>query len=363
MVEKLERIRAAIDEINRRLVDAISERGRLVEQVATLKTNEGKEMIDPQREHEMLQGIIRLNKGPFSDDALASIFRKVFARSRELVLDSGMTRLQVLRKNGDPDRVIHVRDVAIGGDRLEYIAGPCAVESEEMLDDVASQLSAVGVRLLRGGAFKPRTSPYAFQGLGEPGLQVLRRVADRYGMSVVTEVMDTRDVDLVASYADMLQVGARNMYSYPLLKELGRVGKPILLKRSFSATIQEWLLAAEYIVSHGNPNVVLCERGIRTFEHETRNTLDLAAVPVLRRRTYLPVVVDVSHAAGRRDILAELAAAAFAAGTSCVMIEVHPMPAAAASDGPQQLRPADFLALMQEVRHRLTRRLPPAPTA
>jgi 3-deoxy-7-phosphoheptulonate synthase len=246
-------------------------------------------------------------------------------------------------------RVGDARGCALGGEQLAIIAGPCSVENADMLLAVARHVKQSGAVMLRGGAFKPRTSPYAFQGLGEIGLQLLADVRAETGMPVVTEVLDTRHVDLVARYADVLQVGARNMQNFALLSELGRIQRPVLLKRGLSATLTELLMAAEYIMTHGNSDVILCERGIRTFETMTRNTLDVAAVPVLKRETHLPVIVDPSHAAGRADLVAPLAFAAIAAGADGLIVEVHPSPENALSDGDQSLTPDAFDDLM----HRL----------
>jgi 3-deoxy-7-phosphoheptulonate synthase len=244
-------------------------------------------------------------------------------------------------------RVGDVRGCALGGEELAIIAGPCSVENADMLLAVARQVKQSGAAMLRGGAFKPRTSPYAFQGLGEIGLQMLADVRAETGMPVVTEVLDTRHVDLVAKYADVLQVGARNMQNFALLSELGRIQRPVLLKRGLAATLTELLMAAEYIMTHGNSDVILCERGIRTFEPMTRNTLDVAAVPVLKRETHLPVIVDPSHAAGRADLVAPLAFAAIAAGADGLIVEVHPSPENALSDGDQSLTPEAFDVLMR----------------
>ncbi|RME29542.1 MAG: 3-deoxy-7-phosphoheptulonate synthase, partial [Deltaproteobacteria bacterium] len=229
-------------------------------------------------------------------------------------------------------------------------AGPCAVESRSQMEMVAEGLARLGVHVLRAGCFKPRTSPYSFQGMGEPGLKLLAEVAPRFGMVTVTEVVDTRHVELVAGYADMLQVGTRNMSNFALLKEVGASGKPVLLKRGMAATVGEFLLAAEYVWSQGNHRIILCERGIRTFENETRNTLDVSAIAVLKRKSHLPVIADVSHAAGRKDILPELACAALAAGADGIMVEVHPFPAVARSDGQQQLDLDEFGAMLEKIR-------------
>jgi 3-deoxy-7-phosphoheptulonate synthase len=247
---------------------------------------------------------------------------------------------------------VHVGDLpgqTIGGRALGIIAGPCSVENGAMLATVAHAVRGAGAGMLRGGAFKPRTSPYAFQGLGKQALEMLAEVRAETGMPVVTEVMDTRHIELVAGYADMLQVGARNMQNFALLSELGRIQRPVLLKRGLSATLTELLMAAEYIMSHGNREVVLCERGIRTFESMTRNTLDVAAIPVLKLETHLPVIVDPSHAGGRADLVAPLSFAAIAAGADGLIVEVHPMPEEALSDGDQSLTPAAFAALMHSL--------------
>ena len=249
--------------------------------------------------------------------------------------------------------VVRVGDgigATVGGRDLAIIAGPCSVESRDMLWDTARAVRAAGAGMLRGGAFKPRTSPYAFQGLGENALRMLAEVRAETGLPVVTEVMDTRQVEKVAEHADVLQVGARNMQNFSLLSEVGRVQRPVLLKRGMSATIKELLMAAEYVMAQGNRDVILCERGIRTFETATRNTFDIAAVPVLKSETHLPVIVDPSHAAGRADLVAPLAFAAIAAGADGLIVEVHPCPEQALSDGDQSLTPDAFSVLMQQLR-------------
>ncbi len=248
------------------------------------------------------------------------------------------------------DTVIRLGDVEIGGRKIVMMAGPCAVESEKQLDIIAASVKRYGARILRGGAFKPRTSPYTFQGLGEQGLKYLRRVADRHGLLVVTEVMDTNQVDLVAEHADILQVGARNMQNFNLLKELGKQRKAVMLKRGLSATIQEWLLSAEYIMAGGNRHVMLCERGIRTFENYTRNTMDISAIPIIKRLSHLPIVADPSHGTGLRDKVIPMARAAVAAGADGIMVEVHHEPEAALSDGPQSIYPEQFAELMGQLR-------------
>lgn len=238
----------------------------------------------------------------------------------------------------------------IGGKRIEVIAGPCSVEGREMLLETARRVKSSGASLLRGGAFKPRSSPYSFRGLGEEALKLLADARAETGLPVVTEVMDTKQVEVVAKYADVLQIGARNMQNFSLLEAVGRVRRPVLLKRGLSATIEELLMAAEYIMNHGNKDVILCERGIRTFETATRNTLDVGAIAVLKQETHLPVVADPSHAAGRADLVRALAYSAIAAGVDGLIIEVHPDPERALSDGEQSLKPEAFEGLMQGLR-------------
>ena len=247
------------------------------------------------------------------------------------------------------DTVIEVNGVKFGGEHAGIIAGPCTIESEEQMEAVAKKLSSYGVKILRGGAFKPRTSPYAFQGLGEEGLQIIRRVADKYGMAVTSEVMEISQIPLFEKYVDILQVGARNMQNFNLLKELGHVNKPVMVKRGLSATIEEWLMSAEYIMSGGNRDVILCERGIRTFERATRNTLDLCALPVVKKLSHLPIIIDPSHGTGLRDKVAPMSKAAVAAGTDGLMIEVHDCPECALCDGAQSLYPEQFNELYQKL--------------
>lgn len=249
----------------------------------------------------------------------------------------------------EPTRVA-MGDCDVGGDELAVVAGPCSVEGADMLRSTARIVAEQGANGIRGGAFKPRSSPYSYRGMGEDGLRLLSQVREETGLPIVTEVMDPRQVELVASYADVLQIGARNMQNFPLLLEVGRVHRPILLKRGMSATIKDLLLAAEYIMNQGNTQVILCERGIRTFETATRNTFDLAAIPVLKRETHLPVIADPSHAGGRRDLVAPLSYAAIAAGADGLIVEVHPDPEMAVSDGDQSLTFDEFTTLMEGLR-------------
>jgi 3-deoxy-7-phosphoheptulonate synthase len=256
----------------------------------------------------------------------------------------------VRRQGGAPRSTVLVGGTAIGPGSVAMIAGPCAVEDLAQTLESAQAVRRAGACILRGGAFKPRTSPYAFQGIGQAGLEILAEARARTGLPVVTEVLDVADVPMVAAYADMLQIGTRNMYNAPLLRAVGAAGRPVLLKRAMSATVQEWLLAAEYIADAGNPDIVLCERGIRTFETATRNTLDLSAVAVAQRLSHLPVIVDPSHAAGHGYLIPPLTLAAVAAGADGVIVDVHPVPEHALVDGAQALRPEQFHALMTGVR-------------
>lgn len=248
------------------------------------------------------------------------------------------------------DTVVMVGRVKIGGGAMAMIAGPCAIESRDILDEIAGHVKMAGANILRGGAFKPRTSPYSFQGLGEEGLKILRDVGQKHDMPVVTEVMDPRQVPLVEKYADMFQIGARNMQNFDLLKEVGQTRKPVLLKRGMSATVKDLLMSAEYILSEGNPGVVMCERGVRSFEDSTRNMLDLSAVPNIKGMSHLPIIVDPSHATGRPDLIPSMACAAVAAGADGVHIEVHSCPEKALSDGPQALLPKKYADLMVRIR-------------
>ena len=247
------------------------------------------------------------------------------------------------------DTVVRIGDLTIGGNELQVMAGPCAVESREQMLEVAEIVKASGARILRGGAFKPRTSPYSFAGLEEVGLQYMAEAREKTGLKIVSEVMDPRSVALVAEYCDIVQIGARNMQNFNLLREVGKINKPVLLKRGLSATIEEWIMAAEYVLSGGNEQVILCERGVRTFETFTRNTLDLSAVPIIKNLTHLPIIVDPSHATGKWNLVEPMSRAAIAAGADGLMIEVHPDPLHALSDGPQSLKPHKFNAVMQEL--------------
>lgn len=257
---------------------------------------------------------------------------------------------KLVSKNIKPEpTIIEVNGIKIGSNQIAAIAGPCSVESEEQMDKVASELVKTGIKIMRAGAYKPRTGPYAFQGLGKEGLDILKDVADRYELATVTEVLDVRDLDLICQKTDILQIGARNMQNFTLLKEVGNVNKPVLLKRGLSATVEELLLAAEYILSHGNPNVILCERGIRTFEKETRNTLALATVPLVKELSHLPIIVDPSHGTGKKSLIEAMTKAAIACGADGFIVEVHHNPEAALSDAQQQITPDEFATMMKNL--------------
>lgn len=307
-------------------------------------------IIDAGLKYHLSTGASRTIVGVIGDKKLiANLQMNAFEGVEKTVRITEKYKL-VSREFQPDDTRIAFGDVTIGPDTLTVMAGPCAVENMEQLREAAYEVKKGGAQFLRGGAFKPRTSPYDFQGLAEDGLRMLRRAADETGLKVVTEIVNINDIDLVDKYADMFQIGARNMQNFQLLKAVGRVQKPVLLKRGLSATISEWLNAAEYILAEGNRNVVLCERGIRTYETFTRNTLDLSAVAAVKELSHLPIIVDPSHGTGRWQMVTPMARAAIAAGADGLIIEVHPHPEAALSDGDQSLTPKNFQKTMDEVR-------------
>ncbi|HUD71075.1 MAG TPA: bifunctional 3-deoxy-7-phosphoheptulonate synthase/chorismate mutase [Dongiaceae bacterium] len=343
----LTELRGKIDRVNCELLDRLQERAALVQEIAAVKRARGLEGHDPGREDAMLEDLLARSQGPFGPAELRTIFRTIFRASLEMQERDRWQGLRVKQPGLLPPGGVRVGKVAIGDGPPVMIAGPCSAESAEQMDVVAASLATYpGGMILRAGAYKPRTNPYSFQGLREEGLDLIEAAGARHHLPTVTEVLDGASVERVAAQADMLQVGSRNMYNTELLKALGRVRRPVLLKRGFMATIEEFILAAEYIVSAGNPQVVFCERGIRTFERATRNTLDISAVPLLKRETSLPVIVDLSHALGRRDIILPCGRAALAAGADGLMVEVHPDPDRALSDGFQQLDLRAFAELM-----------------
>ncbi|MDO5295392.1 MAG: bifunctional 3-deoxy-7-phosphoheptulonate synthase/chorismate mutase [bacterium] len=338
--------RHSIDDINERLLALLNERAKTAQLIAQRKAELGLPTFDPQRESQMLEILAQNNQGPFSDNAIKGLFKEIFGATRQLMDASRKENLLVSRRHNQFNTVIDVNGVRLGEGAMAVIAGPCSVESEEQLEGIVAHLAQRGIKIIRGGAFKPRTSPYSFQGLGMPGVRMMRRIADKYGTAMVVEVMEPGLVTEIAQYADILQIGSRNMYNYPLLREIGHCSRPVLLKRHFGATLEELLLSAEYILSEGNPQVILCERGIRTFEPATRSTLDISALPVLRQETHLPLMADVSHAAGRRDLIIPLAQAVQAAGAHALLVEVHSDPANALSDSQQQLSLEEFDKLL-----------------
>lgn len=345
---EIQSLRQQIDEINQQLLKLLNQRATLASQIGKFQAELGGPMYDPQREAEMLTALQLANKGPFSNQTISALFKEIFKAT--LALEEKEARMKLL-VNRTPERgntVIRLADgTEIGGGDFKIITGPCAVESFEQMDEVASVMHRYGIKIIRGMAYKPRTSPYEFQGLGEAGLQIARQVANKYGMFITSEVLDMSQIPMMSDYVDIFWVGARNMQNSFLLRAMGKVRQPVILKRSFGATMKEWLYAAEYIVSSGNPNVILMERGIRTFEDWTRNTLDISAVPLLKMESHLPIIVDISHSAGRRDIAQPLARVAKASGADGLMVEVHPNPAVAMSDAKQQLSIPEFEELMK----------------
>ncbi|MGI6452366.1 MAG: 3-deoxy-7-phosphoheptulonate synthase [Syntrophomonadaceae bacterium] len=298
---------------------------------------------------QMIRGVKRIVIGAVGDSRSLDMEGLELMPGVEKVVKIMKPYKLVSREAQEEDSIINIRGIQIGGDSSVVIAGPCAVENRQQLLTAAWQVKKAGGHILRGGAFKPRTSPYSFQGLEEEGLKILQEASWETGLPVVTEVIDETSLEMAVNYVDILQIGARNMQNFRLLKLAGRTGKPVLLKRGMSATVEEWLMAAEYIMSEGNGKVILCERGIRTFETATRNTLDLSAVPLVKRLSHLPIIVDPSHGTGDRGLVAPMSLAAVAAGADGLIIEMHPDPARALSDGPQSLDPEQFAVLMSRL--------------
>lgn len=346
---ELDTLRTELDEINKELLELISKRGELVQKIGKIKNAQGMKKYDPVRERHMLNLIASENEGPFETATMQHLFKEIFKAGLELQEDDHRKALLVSRKQRSQDTVISVKGTEIGSGSPILIAGPCAVESYEQTAEVAKAVTNNGLRILRGGAFKPRTSPYDFQGLGIEGLNILKKVADEYNCAVISEIVHPDDLEMASEYLDIIQIGARNMQNYELLKAAGKIDKPILLKRGLSATIEEFINSAEYIMSQGNGQIILCERGIRTYERATRNTLDITAVPILKQETHLPVFVDVTHSTGRKDLLLPAAKAALAIGADGVMAEVHPDPAVALSDAAQQMNICEFEKFVSEL--------------
>ncbi len=350
--ENLTQLRNRIDEINDQLLDLLNERTALVEAIGREKDKQGLKKYDPIREQQIIEKLREKNQGPLTDEMLIHVFKEIFKVSVKLQEEKSHKKgLLVSRKNKLEDTVIDVQGDMIGDGEPTFVFGPCSVESKEQMERVAKNLSEKGLKYIRGGAFKPRTSPYDFQGLGIEGLKMMSEAAKKYGLRVVSEIMDAGDLEAALPYVDVIQIGARNMQNFSLLKALGHINKPVLLKRGLSATIEEFVNAAEYIAMHGNPNVMLCERGIRTYEKATRNTLGISAVPILKRETHLPVFVDITHSTGRKDILLPIAKAALAVGADGIMAEVHPNPMLALSDANQQMSLEEFDLFYKKLRN------------
>lgn len=351
MSNKLESYRSEIVSLNHQILDLLSKRGELAQKIGEEKLKQGTRIYDPQREKEMLNDLIDSNKGPFNDNTIKKLFKEIFKASTDLQKSENEKHLYVSRKLKPEDTIVTFDNGGIIGDgNKSFVFGPCSVESFEQVEAVAKNLHAKGEKFIRGGAFKPRTSPYDFQGLGVEGLKILKQIKDKYDLNVVSEIVNPNDFEVADEYLDVFQIGARNMQNFELLKEAGRTKKPILLKRGLSATIEEFVYAAEYIASQGNQNIILCERGIRTYEKATRNTLDISAVPILKQGTHLPVMVDVTHSTGRKDIMLPTAKAALAVGADGVMAEVHPDPSVALSDAGQQMDLDEFQAFYDELK-------------
>ncbi len=340
-------LRAEIDKINFQILELLNQRASVALELTEEKAKAGISGFDPVRESSMLEELIKNNGGPFSNSAVSELFKHIFQVTLELMNGHERHSLKVSRGYKAENTQVDINGAIFGTGAFNIIAGPCSVENEDQVEAVAAQLEASHIKIMRGGAFKPRTSPYSFQGLGLPGLKMLYEAARRHHLAVASEITDVRLIDKIYPYIDIVQIGARNMYNYPLLQEVGSMGKPLILKRHFASTLDEFLLAAEYLMKSGASEIILCERGIRTFERWVRNTLDISAVPLLKKETHLPVIVDVSHAAGRRDILLPLAKAAQAAGADGLMIEVHNNPKCARSDSQQQLNLQEFAEFAQ----------------
>lgn len=347
--QELDQLRGKVDEMNVQILKLINERAELVQNIGRIKEKQSVNRYDPVRERSMLNTLLEKNDGPFERSTVEHIFKEIFKASLELQEDDHRKALLVSRKKKQSDTIVTVRGHEVGNGTPTFVFGPCSVESYEQVAEVAKSIKGKGLKMMRGGAFKPRTSPYDFQGLGVEGLKILKRVADEFDLAVISEIVNPADVEMACEYIDVIQIGARNMQNFELLKAAGAVKKPILLKRGLAATIDEFINAAEYILAQGNDQVILCERGIRTYERATRNTLDITAVPILKQETHLPVFVDVTHSTGRRDLLLPAAKAGLAIGADGIMAEVHPDPAVALSDAAQQMNLQQFDEFYTEI--------------
>lgn len=339
---ELDSLRQNVDELNLEILRLINERATVVKEIGKVKEKQGVNRYDPLRERHMLDLIKEHNAGPLPQSTADHIFKEIFKTALELQENDHRKALLVSRKKKPEDTVVVINGERIGEGNPSFVYGPCAVESFDQVAAVAAAIQQKGLKMIRGGAYKPRTSPYDFQGLGLEGLKILKRVSQQYNLAVVSEIVTPHHLEEALDYIDVVQIGARNMQNFELLKAAGQINKPVLLKRGMSATIEEFIHAAEYIISQGNDQIILCERGIRTYEKATRNTLDISAVPILKQETHLPVFVDVTHSTGRRDLLLPTAKAAIAIGADGVMAEVHPDPAVALSDAAQQMNLQQF---------------------
>ncbi|AZV44744.1 bifunctional 3-deoxy-7-phosphoheptulonate synthase/chorismate mutase [Peribacillus asahii] len=348
--KELDVLRDQLDDINLQLLHLINQRAELAQEIGRVKEKQGVNRYDPVRERKMLDLIEETHEGPLELASIKHIFKEIFKLGLDIQDENKKKALLVSRKQKQEDTIINLNGELIGNGVPSFVFGPCAVESYEQTAAVAAAIKAKGLKLMRGGAYKPRTSPYDFQGLGLEGLQILKRVADEYDLAVISEIVSTDDIETALDYIDVIQIGARNAQNFDLLKAAGSTNKPVLLKRGMSETIDEYIHAAEYIMAQGNSNIILCERGIRTYEKATRNTLDITAVPILKQETHLPVLVDVTHSTGRRDLLLPAAKAALAIGADGVMAEVHPDPAVALSDSAQQMDLKQFDAFYDEIK-------------
>ena len=347
--KRLEALRQQIDELNLEILRLINERAEIVNEIGKIKEKQGVTRYDPLRERHMLDLLKKHNKGPLNQMTVDYIFKTIFKTALKQLESDTKKELLVSRKKKPEDTVIEINNEKIGVGEPTFLFGPCSVESYEQTAQVAASIKAKGLKFIRGGAYKPRTSPYDFQGLGLEGLKILKRISEEYGLAVVTEIVTPAHIEEALDYVDVIQIGARNMQNFELLKAVGETNKPVLLKRGLAATIDEFVHAAEYIMSKGNENIMLCERGIRTYEKATRNTLDISAVPILKQETHLPVFVDVTHSTGRRDLLLPCAKAAIAIGADGVMAEVHPDPSVALSDSQQQMDLQQFDQFFEEL--------------
>lgn len=338
----LESLREELDDINYQILELITKRAEIVEQIGVEKKKHAVPRFDPVRESVMLENLVSRNNGPFDDATVRHLFKQIFKASLDLLEEEHKNHLLVTRKRKNEDTVIEIKGTRVGGEKTIIMAGPCTIESYGQMKEVAAALKSLGVNVLRAGAYKSRTSPYDFQGLGREGLEILNKVGQEFGMITMSEIMDSSELEEAKQFIDIVEVGAKNMQNFSLLKAVGDSNLPVLLRRGRSATLEELLLSAEYILARGNSQVILMERGIRTYEKWTRNTLDISAVPILKQESHLPVLVDLSHSTGRKDIVLPCAKAALAAGADGILIEVHPDPALSLSDGQQQLNINQF---------------------